>query len=249
VQPEEKKNNWEFHWDSGNRSRIGLAVGILAIGIQLIASSYLQRDLSFGTLLWPTALLVYGAFGLFPSFSLFRFGCFVFGGYFLLEKWELLPIALGDNIAFPVILVLLGLSLLMDAIKNKKKPSISFSNHGKHNYDYSYGDDFFDLDTSFGSMTQVITLASLRKGNIDASFGNYTVDFTQVKAVAEDCRLDVDSSFGQVTLLVPGQFRVHNTPSTSFGNVEVIGSPEAQPVGTIYLDADISFGKLIIQYV
>lgn len=249
VQQEETKKNWEFHWDSGNRSRIGLAVGILAIGIQLIASSYLQRDLSFGTLLWPTALLIFGAFGLFPNFSLFRFGCFIFGGYFLLEKWELLPIPLGDNIAFPVILVLLGLSLLMDATKNKKKPTISFSNNGKQNYDYSYGEDSFALDTSFGSMTQVVTLAKLRKGSIDACFGNYTVDLTQVNTVTEDCRVDVDSSFGQVILLVPSHFRVHNAPSTSFGNVEVIGSPDAQPMGTIHLNADISFGKLIIQYV
>ena len=249
VQPEEKKKNWEFHWDAGNRSKIGLAVGILTIGIQLIASSYLQRDLSFGTLLWPTALLIFGAFGLFPNFSLFRFGCFIFGGYFLLEKWELLPLPLGDNIAFPVILVLLGLSLLMDATKSKKKPTISFSNQGKQNYDYTYGDDSFDLGASFGGIEQVIDLHHLHRGNIDCCFGSYTVDLTRVNTVSADCKLDVNCSFGQFTLLVPRRFCVRNTPTTAFGNTEVIGSPEEQPSGTIHLDADVSFGKLIIEYV
>lgn len=249
VQPEEKKDKWEFHWDGGRYGRIGTAVTILLLGIQLIIGSYLQKDLSFWSLLWPTALFMFGVWGLFPKFSFFHFGCFLFGGYFLLEKWELLPITLGSSIVFPVVLVLLGLSLLMDATRKPKKPIITFNKQGKQNYDYTCGNDRFVLDASFGNTTQVVTLSRLSQGSIDTCFGNYTVDLTQVGSIADGCRLAVDCSFGETTLRVPGRFYIQQEASTSFGNVEVIGNPNASTEGTITLDADISFGKLIIQYI
>ena len=250
VQPEKKKNvNWEFHWDGGKFGRIGLAIVLLLLGIELIVSSYLQRDISFWSLLWPTTLFIFGVFGLFPKFSFFRFGCFLFGGYFLLDTWELLPITLGSNIVFPVILVLLGLSVLADAFNRPNKAKVSFSNSGKQNYEYTCGENNFVFDASFGSLTQAIDLPILHRGDIDTCFGSYTVDLTQVNAVTEDCKLDVDCSFGQLTLVVPGRFQICNAPTTSFGNAEVTGSPNAVPMGTIELNADISFGKLILQYV
>ena len=250
VQPEEKKDKWEFHWDAGRRSSIGLAVAILALGIQLILASYLQRDLAFWELLWPTALFIYGMWGLYPKISFFRIGCLLFGGYFLLDKWELLPITLGSNIVFPVILVLFGLSLLVDAIQKKpKKPVITFKKEGKQNCDYTCEDEHFDFDASFGNMTQVVTLARMARGSIDTSFGNYRVDLTEVGTVAPGCRLEVDCSFGETTLLIPSRFSVQPEVSTSFSNVDVIGNPDAEPEGTITLEADVSFGRVIIQYI
>lgn len=250
VQPEEKKDKWEFHWDAGRNTNIGIALGVLALGVQLILASYLQRDLSFGSLLWPTALFIFGAWGLFPKFSFFRFGCFLFGGYFLLEKWDLLSISFNGNIVFPVILVLLGLSLLMDAIQKKpKKPIISIHKEGKQNCDYVCEDEHFVLDASFGNMTQVVNLPRLSQGSIDTSFGNYTIDLTEVETIAAGCRVEVDCSFGETTLLVPSRFYMQQAVSTSFSNVEIIGNPDAAPIGTINLEVDISFGKLIIQYI
>ena len=250
VQPEEKKDKWEFHWDAGRNTNIGIALGVLALGVQLILASYLQRDLSFGSLLWPTALFIFGAWGLFPKFSFFRFGCFLFGGYFLLEKWELLSISFNGNIVFPVILVLLGLSLLMDAIQKKPKtPVISIHKEGKQNCDYVCEDEHFELDASFGNMTQVVNLPRLSWGSIDTSFGNYTIDLTEVETIAAGCHVEVDCSFGETTLLVPSRFYMQQTVSTSFSNVEIIGNPDAAPIGTINLEVDISFGKLIIQYI
>ena len=249
VQPEKKKHvNWEFHWDGGRFGKIGFAILLLLLGVELIASSYLQRELSFWSLLWPTALFVFGGFGLFPKFSFFRFGCFLFGSYFLLDTWGFLPITLGNDIVLPVILVLFGLSVLADATKRSKGHKVSFSNRKKQSYDYSNEDECFSLDTSFGSMTQVVALPRLRRGEINTSFGEYTIDLTQVDAVAEDCRLDVICSFGETTLLVPSRFLVRNSPSTAFGNSKVIGHPDGTPLGIIELDANISFGEFVIQY-
>lgn len=250
VQPDEKKDKWEFHWNAGKRSSIGLALTVLALGIQLILASYLQRDLSFWELLWPTALFMYGVWGLYPKLSFFRIGCLLFGGYFLLDKWSVLPITLGGSIVFPVILVLLGLSLLADAIQKKPKtPIFSFSKEGKQNCDYTCEEEHFDFDASFGNMTQVVTLARMSRGSIDTSFGNYTVDLTAVGTVAPGCQLDVDCSFAETTLLIPSHFSVHPAVSTSFSNVDIVGNPDAEPEGTIALEVDVSFGRVIIQYI
>ena len=249
VQPEEQKKNWQFHWDGGKHSQIGLAVLILVLGIQLIVSSYLQKELSFWGLLWPTALLVFGLWGIAPRFSFFRFGCLLFGGYFLLDKWELLPISLGNNIVFPVILVLLGLSALADAVKKPKGNRFSFQNHTKQNYEYTFDADSFALDASFGGIEQVINLSHLRSGSIDCCFGSYTIDLTQVNTVSADCELDIDCSFGQFTLVVPSRFALQNSPSTAFGSAEVIGHPDTEPAGIITLNAVVSFGKFTISYV
>ena len=250
VQPEESNDNkWEFHWDPDKRSKLGLAIAILLMGIQLCVSSILQRDLSFWSLLWPTVLLVFGAWGLYPKFSFFRFGCFLFGGYFLAEKWALLPFAVEDNMTLPIILLLLGLSLLPETFRKKKKPVFSMHRKGNPTYDYVSDDGSFHIDASFGSMTQVITASLLERGSIDTSFGNYTVDLTQVSSVAPGCQLTVDSSFGQTTLLVPHRFCIHQEASTSFGHIDFEGTPSDTPEATITLEADISFGKLIIKYV
>lgn len=249
VQPEEEKDKWEFHWNPGKSSSVGLAMTILLLGIQLILSSYLHRDLSFWELLWPTALLMYGVWGLFPKISFLRLGSLLFGGYFLLEKWELLPIALDSSIVFPVILVLFGISLLVDATRKKKKPMISFNSQGKQNYNYTCEDDRFELDASFGSMTQVVELTFLSGGSIDTSFGNYTIDLTQVNILAPGCRLEVDCSFGETRILLPRRFQVQQAASTSFGNVKFEGAPDPQPDGSILLEADISFGELVIEYI
>ena len=248
VQPDEDKSLWEIRFDSSKATKIGMALGILAVGIQMILCTYLGKGLSFWDLLWPTALIAYGACGLFPKFSFFRFGCFLFGGYFLLDMWQLLPLSLGSNLFFPIILVLLGLSLLMDATRKSKKPHISFKNPGMQNHNYTCDEDMFELDASFGSMHQVVAIPLLREGNIDTCFGSYTVNLTQVDAVAEDCSLDVDCSFGEITLLIPKRFGVRNTPTTAFGHVEMVGEPDTQPKGFITLQANISFGKIIIEY-
>lgn len=250
VQPEEKKDKWEFHWNSGKSTNICFALTVLALGLQLILASYLQRDLPFWELLWPTALLMYGVSGLHPKFSFFRIGCLLFGGYFLLDKWDVMPFSLGSNIVFPVILVLLGLSLLADAIQNKPKtPLISFSKEGKQNCDYTCEEEHFDLDASFGNMTQVVLLPRMSRGSIDTSFGNYTVDLTCVGTVAPGCRLEVDCSFGETTLLVPSRFSVQPEVSTSFSNVVILGNPDTEPEGTITLEVDVSFGKILIRYI
>ena len=43
VQPEKEKKNFEFHWNPGSRSQIGLAVAVLLLGIQMRTVNYIKN--------------------------------------------------------------------------------------------------------------------------------------------------------------------------------------------------------------
>ena len=72
--------DFDINFGSGSkRGSLGLAVLVLTVGGLTLASEILNWDVSFWSILWPTALLVYGLFGVLPRFSFFRLGCLLFG--------------------------------------------------------------------------------------------------------------------------------------------------------------------------
>lgn len=248
-----RNGSWEFQWDSGKKSALGLALLVLGVGIQLLLSKLLQQDLSFWSILWPTALLIFGLFGLLSKFSFFRLGCVLFGGYFLLDQWALFPFTLGGELLFPAILVLLGLSLLVDALKKPNKPHFHIhhngSDHTKQTDNYQVEGEAFKYSTSFGDSEQYVSLARLSHGEISVSFGDYEVDLSGVERVAEDCSLEASCSFGELTLLVPRRYTVKPSTSTAFAEISTSGHPDPDGAGVIYLRASANFGGITIRYI
>ena len=237
------KDGFEFKLDNDTRSgSIGIAVLVLAVGGLTLLSNLLSWDVSFWSILWPTALLVFGLFGIMPKFSFFRLGCLVFGGYFLLENLNILSFAFGWDLALPVILLLFGISLLVDALKKPKK-------HNKSNADtqvtYSTDEDFLNYVAAFGNDQRTVSMSRLTEGTINTSFGDFTVDLSDVEEVAEECNLSINCSFGELILLVPQKYQVQ---CTHRGSVVVTGHPKANPDGIICIDANVSMGNVEIKY-
>ena len=246
-------NHFEFTWNSGRNGALGFALLVLAVGIQLIIGKLLARDISFWNALWPSALLIFGVGGLFSKFSFVSMGCALFGTYFLLDRWQLLPFTLGGELVFPIILVVFGLSLLVDAFKKPRKPHASVTHngapHSKNKDDYQLTSEGFELDASFGASTKLVSLPLLRYGDISTSFGDYTVDLSAVGAVAPGCTIDAGCSFGELTILVPRRFDVKLDSSTTFGDINMNGQPNSQTDGTILIDASANFGEISIRYI
>lgn len=244
-----QKGSWEFHYDSGKRDALGLAILVLGVGIQLLVGKALQWELSFWGTLWPTALTVFGVFGLFSRLSFFSIGCLLFGGYFMLDNLKLLPFSLGGELVFPAVLVLFGLSLLVDALKKPKKPMFQFHHNAKKKNDYHVDGETFEYSASFGEHGQDICISRLSQGRISTSFGEYRIDLSGVEEVNAGCQLQVNCSFGELTLQVPKRFTVKQSNSTAFGEISVSGHPDPQPQGVINLKANASFGEICIQYI
>lgn len=242
-------NHFEFTWDAGRKGSLGFAMLVLAVGVQLVIAKFMHYDITFWNALWPSALLIFGATGLLTKFSFVGLGCVLFGGYFILERWQLLPFTLGGELVFPIILVVFGCSLLVDALKKPWKPHFSVKHNGKQKNDYQISGETFEYSASFGEADQFVSLPRLSRGKINTSFGDYRVDLSGVGAVSEHCSIDASCSFGELTLLVPRQFQVRQSASSSFAEVSINGHPYDDTVGIIYIKANASFGEISIRYI
>lgn len=247
-----QKGPWQFQYDGGKKSDIGFAVWISLCGSILLASKLMDLDLSFWEILWPTGLLIFGLWGLFPKFSIFHLGCILFGGYYLLEYMAITSFGLSGKLIFPICLLLFGLSLLADAIKKPKGSKLHFS-HNRHPESAASScnldNDQFQCGTSFGNQSFLISLPRLAKGDIDLSFGQLTVDLSGCENVAENCTVEANCAFGELTILVPKRYHVKTNPSSAFGSIQHQDNPESNPQDSILLDANVSFGKIQILYI
>ncbi len=254
---EEAAASWDFRWDGGHKFGFALATLLLLTGALLIADALLQWGVGFWGIFWPSALMCFGIFNLFPKFSVFFLCCALSGGYFLLSNLHCLPPMLqsaGTSLLLPVIIVLLGLSLLIDALRKARGPHRVkvYTNAGKFPHrgsGFSLGEDSFSLCESFGSDSHKVPLARLQSGSIDTSFGEYTVDLREVEEVADGCSIQIKCHFGETRLLVPPRFQVLKPiSSVAFGELHISGQPNAEPEGAITLNASVSFGELSVQY-
>lgn len=244
-----KKGNWEFKYESSKKGAVMLALSVLTVGIQLLIGKLLPHDISFGEILWPTILVCFGLSGLISHFSAVRLGFLLFGGYFLLDNWKLLPFTLGGELVFPVIVVLFGLGLLWDAFKKPKKPLVKFHHKGKQKNNYTIDGENFDYALSFGDATQYVAMPLLSGGTVSTNFGDCTLDLSGVEQVSADCNLTVRCSFGDVDILVPRRYHVKMVSDTAFADVDISGYPDPEPAGIIHLTAHARFGDISITYI
>ena len=238
-----RNDGFEFKLDNASRNdSIGIALLVLITGSLTFLATLLDWDVSFWNILWPTTLLVFGAFGVLPKFSFFRLGCLIFGGYFLLDNLNLLPFDFGWGLIFPLCLVLFGISLLVDALKKPKKRKAVRSNA---QITYSTDEAFLNYVASFGRDHRVVNMPMLMEGTINTCFGEYTLDLSEVEEIAEGCNLGINCSFGEVTLLIPQHFRVQ----CECGTVQVHGQPQENTHSTILINANTSFANVEIRYI
>ena len=125
VQPdpekEEKDGHWEFHWDGGRKGALSTAIFVLLVGGLLFAARYFGWEVGFWGIAWPSALLVYGFFALLHAPCFTNVVCTLLGGYFLINNLGIFDISLDKSLIFPALIVILGVSLLLDALRKPKR--------------------------------------------------------------------------------------------------------------------------------
>lgn len=247
----------DFHWEVAKLEGVGLACWVLLTGILFLYAQLFHIDVSFWNILWPAFLFVFGVFGVYPKFSVFRLGCALVGGYFLIEKLHWISISLNSGIIIAALILLFGFALLTDALRRRKRIPLFAAytdchgkeHHGKKCNEYTAEDDTFCYEASFGDSKQNVLMDKLKHGEISTCFGDYTVDLTGVASVDNNCRIEAECSFGDLVIRVPERFTVVSASSTSFASFDVDGKPDITPCGTIYLDASVSFGQITVRYI
>ena len=251
-QPQQDKSHWEFHWDNGRKGGFTFAIFVLLVGVLLLATRALHWDVSFWSIAWPCAMLVFGLSGLLNHVRFSSLVCTLLGGYFLVDNLGVLPVALNEDLIFPGLIVLFGLSLLMDALRKPKK---RFHIHKQGSLDHKTKKHFaqegeqFETSVSFGEANHTVTLPRLSGGSANVSFGELKLDLTGCGEIAPGCYLDLNISFGEMDLKVPAQYRVEIDDCSRFGEISTYGHPEESVKGTIHISGNVSFGELEIHYI
>lgn len=241
-----------FHFEVEKKGSLWLALWVLLTAVlMLVYPLWMTEPISLWDVLWPSGLLLLGLSGLYPDFSVFRLGCALFGGYFLLTNLNIIPHLLTTAYLLPFFLLLFGLSLLIDALRKPKKKSFTIHRNGKavRRNNCTLDGDGFHCEGCFGEGEHLIQLPRLSSGTADLSFGSMTIDLSGCDEIAEDCQLDLNCSFGELTLLVPRRFRAVPQPSAAFGNVEVKGSPAPDAQAVIHAKCGVSFGQILLRYI
>lgn len=244
-----KKNlRWDFQVADG----VAFGVWVLSAGILYLCAVLLNWKVSLWDVLWPTALVVWGAFGLYPRFSWFRLGCLIFGGYFLAGNLFGAWLPVSGKLVVPVLLVLWGISLLADALRRPKK-TVKF--HGGQGENWSSDscrteDGALYVHSQFCDKTQRIAMDRLERGEVSVQFGDLRLSLSDVAAVAPGCELRADCRFGELTLEVPRRFRVAlRGDGSAFGAVNITGEPNDVTEGTVCLTASAECGEISVLYV
>lgn len=244
------KSSWEFHWDNSRSSALGFAVAVICIGALYLLSQIFSWELSLWDILWPTSVFVFGLWGLYDSFSFFRIGCLLFGGYTLADKIYQFDFDVDGKLIWAALILIFGLSLLADALKKPKKPVFFIRKSGKKGHrGYHCENDSFTYSCSFGEYRQLVTMDELRQGDVDVSFGEYTIDLSEVESLGQDCSIYAKCCFGELRFLVPKRFKVIPNHTTAFANLEVSGTPDERPKGSIMLCGGVNFGEISIVYI
>ena len=249
----EEKSGWEFRWDSGRRGAATSAVFVLLVGALLFAARLLEWDVGFWGIVWPSALLVFSLASLFHRFHFTGVVCAALGGYFLVNNLGVLEFCPDKKLLFPALIILVGISLLTDALRKPKKGNFSIHKKGdishKQRKHFTQEGEEFNCSLAFGEVKHYITLSRLSYGKASVSFGEMELDLRGCGEIAENCGIDIGASFGSLRLNVPAQYRVECAAGTSFGEISTHGSPDEQSKGTITLTGGISFGELEIYYI
>ena len=249
---EEKDGRWEFHWDAGRRGALTTAVFVLLVGGLLFASRYFGWDAGFWSIAWPSAFLVYGFSALVRHFCVTNVAFTLLGGWFLIDNLGVFDLSLDKNLIFPALILILGLSLLIDALRKPKGRRFHIHKKGdvshKTKSHFNQEGDSFEANLSFGEAVHRVTLPQLAEGEVSVSFGEMTLDLTDCGQFLNGCTIDASVSFGELRLLVPRSCRVECDNSTSFGDISTHGHPDSDAGSVLRLEGGVSFGELEVIY-
>ena len=259
-----KSFNFEWHRDNGKWSTIATCIGLILICLFFLLHSmanlfpYIETaDLTLKgwNYVWPLLLFTLGLSSVNSSIT-FGATLMAFGGYEFVRR---VLLGYGNTVLpqipwYVVLLVAAIIALVMVILgkthifRSKKHRDVRGSDRTPK-MDYSDDNNYLKADMSFGNGTIHYDRDVLAGGSIDSSFGDYTIDLSDVMTFAPDCLIKIDQSFGNITLLLPGHVRMVKTSDNSFAAFTCSGDPDPDATQTVVIRADVSFGALQVKYI
>ena len=229
--------------------KVIFALLLMAIGLVFLLNAFhviqLGAGVTFWSVLWPFLVACIGVMACRSELNPVSIGIFLFGVYMLL--FNLLTWAM----AWPVALILVGITILLHFIlpKRSKEDSGLFEvEKGDPVFDCTDEGGFIRIDSAFSSQTKRVSAGSIFTGaKVDSSFGSLILDLSEAEIV-NGAMIDADVSFGSFTVRLPASVSAKAMCKSAFGGYDCPpGNLNAEI--TVQIRGDVSFGKIEVEYV
>lgn len=165
----------------------------------------------------------------------------IVGGLLLLSCQDILSFELVFKLMVPVILVIIGVSLIFKNIVGnsitKKIKELNEKNTNKDNNEYT---------AVFSGQKIDLSEDNFKGCTVSAIFGGCDIDLTNA-IIKEDVVINISTIFGGVDIFVPKNVNVKVNSNSIFGGVENKSKNNEENKVTIYINANCVFGGVEIK--
>lgn len=197
-----------------SKSGIKIAIGLVFVLIGAVLLGFntgIIPDYYWNIIMgWQTIIILLGFVLLFGRNSkMSGVILIIIGGAFLIPEFTGYQLHFFKHI-FPLIIILIGLSILFKRKKNYNIPKKSFRK----------GAGYLDETAIFSGSEIIFTDESFQGGTITAIFGGYHLDLTKTQLPIGTTFLDITAIFGGVEIVVSENWKLTSKVTTIFGAVE-----------------------------
>lgn len=215
------------------RAKILTGVLVIIFGILFLIRT-MGYPLPFNLISWKILLICIGLVHL-VKHDFKRFGGYVMiliGGVFILN--DISDIHINTKFLWPVLIILLGISIIYKNItgKSKKKASTVFLDDETEISD----EDFLESNAVFGGLNKSIMSKDFKGAKVNSYFGGTELNLTKADIV-KTAVIETNTIFGGTTIIVPSGWDVRSEITTFAGGVE-----DKRPV----VDMEHTSGKVLI---
>jgi predicted membrane protein len=173
----------------------------------------------FGDILrtyWPLLIVLYGISSLFDKTKSKVFGAIVlvFGVIIQLDKLNYLNKGIMSYF-FPSVLIIVGLNMIFESAKNKKKIKVDFdtSDFEKN----TVKDNFISHTALFSGLELKVINDDFAGAKLNAIFGGIDIDLTNVKTAKNVIVIEANAVFGGIEIIIPEDWNVKIEGTPLFG--------------------------------
>ena len=214
------------------------------------------------------AYVIVSQFGIFPDIGIFRIVLTVWliwlfaEGIRMLNFYEIfLPLAgiymlyrrmipfvkLSSWAVFgAAILISIGLSLLFDGAKRKRRLNMQGGFDG--GTQQCTGEQI-RVENNFGTAIRYINSDNFKNADVENNFGTLSLYFDNAIVQEGTAFINVENSFGTTNLYVPKEWKSQNNLKHSFGTVNEVGVSLGSSVTMFYMNGEANFGSINVHYI
>jgi predicted membrane protein len=197
-------------------SQLVLGALVIGLGVLFLLDSLNIFSFRLALSFWPTALIVLGVIKLMDTRSsngtLIGWGLIGAGGLMTLHRMGLFGF-LSWRQFWPVLLIVIGLSVVIKAMRSRNEVQAGYSKDAVDN------ESVIEAITLLGSFERRITTATFRGGEITAIMGACVLDLRD-SSIEGEATVSVFAAMGGITLKVPPDWTVVLRGSAIMGGFE-----------------------------